>query len=52
LDKEGQAIGGLYAVGNMAASIMGHAYPAAGTTLGPAMCFGYLAARHMSGANQ
>ena len=51
LDNDGQAIGGLYAVGNMAASIMGHAYPAAGTTLGPAMCFGYLAARHIVGAN-
>ncbi len=44
LDDAGEAIPGLYAIGNNAASVMGPAYPGAGATLGPAMTFGYLAA--------
>jgi len=51
LDDSGVPIGGLYAVGNNAASAMGESYPGAGVTLGPAMTFGYVAARHMTGAN-
>ena len=39
---------GLYAAGNMAATVMGHSYPAAGATLGPGMTFGYIAARHLT----
>ncbi|HXY76084.1 MAG TPA: FAD-dependent oxidoreductase [Steroidobacteraceae bacterium] len=46
LDKEGRPIPGLYAAGNMAATVMGHSYPAAGATLGPGMTFGYIAALH------
>jgi len=46
LDGKGQPIAGLYAAGNMAATVMGHSYPAAGATLGPGMTFGYIAARH------
>ncbi len=51
LGEDGRAIQGLYSVGNDAASIMGGNYPGGGITLGPAVTFGYIAARHMSGAN-
>jgi succinate dehydrogenase/fumarate reductase flavoprotein subunit len=51
LDEVGKPLGGLYSVGNDAASIMGGNYPGGGITLGPALTFGYIAARHMSGAN-
>ena len=51
LDESGSPIPGLYAVGNDAASIMGGNYPGGGITLGPAITFGYIAARHLSGAN-
>lgn len=46
LDTAGRAIDGLYAAGNTTASVMGHCYPGAGGTLGPAMTFAFLAARH------
>ena len=46
LDSAGAPIGGLYALGNCAASLMGSSYPAAGIMLGQALTFGYLAARH------
>lgn len=46
LDSSGAPIGGLYACGNDMNSIMGGRYPSGGITLGPAMTFGYLAARH------
>ncbi|MFO1107246.1 MAG: FAD-dependent oxidoreductase [Amaricoccus sp.] len=52
LAENGAPLGGLYAVGNDAASIMGGNYPGGGITLGPALTFGYVAARHMSGANE
>lgn len=44
LDESGKAIAGLYACGNASASVMGDSYPGAGSTLGPAMTFGYIAA--------
>ncbi|NIB38991.1 FAD-binding protein [Pseudomaricurvus alkylphenolicus] len=44
IDNCGDVIKGLYAVGNNAASVTGPAYPGAGSTLGPAMTFGFLAA--------
>lgn len=49
--KTGTPIGGLYATGNTASSVMGRTYPGAGSTLGPAMTFGYVAAKHAMGAN-
>ena len=49
LDQSGQAIKGLYAVGNDMASMMGGHYPAGGITLGPGMTFAYIAAHHASG---
>ncbi|MCG8669139.1 MAG: FAD-binding protein [Pseudomonadales bacterium] len=47
VSKDGNVIPGLYAIGNTASSVMGSKYPGAGATLGPAMTFGYLAAKHM-----
>ena len=41
-------IPGLYACGNDMASVMEGAYPGPGITLGPALTFAYLAARHLS----
>ncbi|MFV0383647.1 FAD-dependent oxidoreductase [Paracoccus sp. (in: a-proteobacteria)] len=52
LDGDGNAIPGLYAAGNDAASIMGGNYPGGGITLGPAITFGYIAGRHLAGANE
>jgi succinate dehydrogenase/fumarate reductase flavoprotein subunit len=48
LGPGGSAITGLYACGNDMASIMNGAYPGPGITLGPALTFAYLAARHAS----
>lgn len=47
LREDGSAIDGLYAIGNSAASMMGATYPGAGSTIGPAMTFGFLAAEHI-----
>jgi succinate dehydrogenase/fumarate reductase flavoprotein subunit len=46
LDADGTPIEGLYACGNDMASIMAGRYPGPGITLGPAMAFGFIAARH------
>ena len=51
LNKKGKPILGLYATGNTASSVMGYTYPGAGSTIGPAMTFGYVAAKHAMGAN-
>lgn len=50
LHVDGRPVPGLYAVGNDQASVMGGTYPGAGITLGPAMTFGYIAGRHLAGA--
>ena len=51
LGTDGKPIAGLYAIGNNAASAMGESYPGAGVTIGPALTFGYIAARDRTGAN-
>jgi 3-oxosteroid 1-dehydrogenase len=51
IDAAGTPIGGLYAIGNCAASTMGESYPGAGVTIGPALTFGFIAANHMLGVN-
>ncbi|MBE7702001.1 FAD-dependent oxidoreductase [Oerskovia sp. Sa1BUA8] len=37
---------GLYAAGNSTAAVTGRTYPGPGSTIGPAVVFGYLGARH------
>ncbi|RYY64163.1 MAG: FAD-binding protein, partial [Comamonadaceae bacterium] len=49
LDAQGQPLPGLYACGNDMASIMSGSYPGPGTTLGPALTFGYRVAMHAAG---
>lgn len=45
LDQSNQPIPGLYACGNDMQSIMGGVYPGPGITIGPAITFGYIAAK-------
>lgn len=49
LDTRGQVIEGLYACGNDLTSIFRGTYPGPGTTLGPAIVFGWRVARHAAG---
>jgi 3-oxosteroid 1-dehydrogenase len=46
LDTAGKPITGLYATGNTTGSVFVDVYPGAGSTLGPAMIFGYVGANH------
>jgi 3-oxosteroid 1-dehydrogenase len=50
LDVDGVPLPGLYAAGNVMASVMGMTYGGAGGTLAPAMVFGYLGGRHAARA--
>jgi 3-oxosteroid 1-dehydrogenase len=46
LSADGTVIAGLYATGNTSAAVMGNDYAGAGATIGPAMVFGFVSARH------
>jgi 3-oxosteroid 1-dehydrogenase len=46
LREDGSVIEGLYATGVSTASVMGRAYPGAGSSVGPSFTWGYVAARH------
>ncbi|HEY9545448.1 MAG TPA: FAD-dependent oxidoreductase [Solimonas sp.] len=48
LREDGSAIDGLYATGNTSAAVMGPTYGGAGSTLGPAMTFAYVAVRDIA----
>ena len=43
LNEAGEVIPGPYAIGNSSGSVRGKTCPGAGSTIGPAMTFGYLA---------
>jgi succinate dehydrogenase/fumarate reductase flavoprotein subunit len=49
LNSDKHVIAGLYAAGINANSIFRGAYPTGGSSIGPAMTFGYIAARHLAG---
>ncbi|MDT4826679.1 FAD binding domain protein [compost metagenome] len=52
LREDRTPIAGLYAIGNTAASMMGRTYPGAGSTIGPAMVFGFRAAEHIHASGE
>ena len=48
VDFDDRPIPGLYAAGNVTAGVFGPAYPGGGSTLGPAVTFGYLAGQALT----
>jgi 3-oxosteroid 1-dehydrogenase len=48
LAESGGTIEGLWAVGNVAAGVLGQSYPGGGSSLGPNLTFGYLAGRDLA----
>ena len=48
LRPDNTVVPGLYAVGNTSAPVMGRSYAGAGATIGPAMTFGFVAAKYIS----
>ncbi len=48
LRADATVVPGLYAVGNTSAAVMGRSYAGAGATIGPAMTFGFVAAKHIA----
>jgi 3-oxosteroid 1-dehydrogenase len=49
LDQQDRVIEGLYATGNITATVMGRTYLGAGGSIANTMVFGYVAARHAAG---
>ncbi len=49
LREDGSVVDGLYATGNASSSVMGNEYAGPGATIGPAITFGWVAARHAIG---
>lgn len=49
LDEHDRVIAGLYATGNITATVTGRTYPGAGASIAGSMVFGYVAARHAAG---
>jgi 3-oxosteroid 1-dehydrogenase len=49
VDAAGAPIPGLYATGTSTASVMGNVYAGAGSSIGPSLTFGYIAARDAAG---
>lgn len=47
LREDGSVIGGLFAVGNSSAAVMGREYIGSGSTLGPAMTFAFVAGSYV-----
>lgn len=50
IDEQDRVIDGLYATGNITATVMGRTYLGAGGSIANTMVFGYVAARHAAGA--
>jgi 3-oxosteroid 1-dehydrogenase len=51
LGADDQPIEGLYATGNITATVMGRHYLGPGASIGNSMVFGYIAARHATGGS-
>ena len=51
LDQQDRPIDGLYATGNITATVMGRHYLGPGASIANSMVFGYLAARHATGTD-
>lgn len=49
IDEDDCVIDGLYATGNITATVMGRNYLGAGGSIAYTMVFGYVAARHAAG---
>ena len=49
LTADGEVMPGLYAAGNVTATVMGRTYPGAGASIGASAVFSFIAAQHAAG---